>query len=213
MCLLCVGRQARIKTLAVISLISENCSLCVQNIRMTVVCEDPDCWISRLPLTSDASAANCSIYSQGDFFSNARQYDIYLLAAFKIRICVSNSRKQRSNTTCAFYAARFPVVTPSCLFSGEDLFCKVMKELTAGERLVAFVSPVPLGSSSPVAQGSPPLSLVAHKQPVVKEEPSYPAALHSEIQLLPQQAGMAAILATAVVNSECCIQEKSILSG
>uniref|UniRef100_A0A3Q4FY91 Zinc finger protein, FOG family member 1 n=1 Tax=Neolamprologus brichardi TaxID=32507 RepID=A0A3Q4FY91_NEOBR len=148
---------------------------------MTVVCEDPDCWISRLPLTSDASAANCSIYSQGDFFSNARQYDIYFLAAFKIRICVSNSRKLRSNTTCAFYAARFPVVTPSCLFSGEDLFCKVMKELTAGERLVA---------------------LVAHKQPVVKEEPSYPAALHSEIQLLPQQAGMAAILATAVVNKD-----------
>uniref|UniRef100_A0A3B4FDK1 Zinc finger protein, FOG family member 1 n=1 Tax=Pundamilia nyererei TaxID=303518 RepID=A0A3B4FDK1_9CICH len=120
-----------------------------ENIRMTVVCEDPDCWISRLPLTSDASAANCSIYSQG-----------------------------------------------------EDLFCKVMKELTAGERLVAFVSPVPLGSPSPVAQGSPPLSLVAHKQPVVKEEPSYPAALHSEIQLLPQQAGMAAILATAVVNKD-----------
>lgn len=80
-----------------------------------------------------------------------------------------------------------------------------MKELTVGERLVAVVSPVPLGSSSPVAQGSPPLSLVTHKQPVVKEEPSYPAALRSEIQLLPQQAGMAAILATAVVNSECCI--------
>ncbi|XP_005449281.1 zinc finger protein ZFPM1 isoform X3 [Oreochromis niloticus] len=116
---------------------------------MTVVCEDPDCWISRLPLTSDASAANCSIYSQG-----------------------------------------------------EELFCKVMKELTVGERLVAVVSPVPLGSSSPVAQGSPPLSLVTHKQPVVKEEPSYPAALRSEIQLLPQQAGMAAILATAVVNKD-----------
>lgn len=40
----------------------------------------------------------------------------------------------------------------------------------------------------------------------VKAEPGdspYPAALHSDIQLLPQQAGMAAILATAVVNSEC----------
>lgn len=40
-----------------------------------------------------------------------------------------------------------------------------------------------------------------HKLPV-KEEPVYPATLPSDIQLLPQQAGMAAILATAVVNSE-----------
>lgn len=40
-----------------------------------------------------------------------------------------------------------------------------------------------------------------HK-PQVKEEPVYPATLPTEIQLLPQQAGMAAILATAVVNSE-----------
>ncbi|XP_056880859.1 zinc finger protein ZFPM1-like, partial [Takifugu flavidus] len=38
--------------------------------------------------------------------------------------------------------------------------------------------------------------------PSVKEEPLYPAALHSNIQLLPQQAGMAAILATAVVNKD-----------
>ncbi|XP_025010058.2 zinc finger protein ZFPM1 isoform X3 [Gallus gallus] len=39
----------------------------------------------------------------------------------------------------------------------------------------------------------------------VKAEPGdspYPAALHSDIQLLPQQAGMAAILATAVVNKD-----------
>lgn len=42
----------------------------------------------------------------------------------------------------------------------------------------------------------------------VKEEPAYPAALHSEIQLLPQQAGMAAILATAVVNSESLVVDK-----
>lgn len=38
--------------------------------------------------------------------------------------------------------------------------------------------------------------------PPVKEEPVYPGTLPTEIQLLPQQAGMAAILATAVVNSE-----------
>uniref|UniRef100_A0A3P8S735 Zinc finger protein, FOG family member 1 n=1 Tax=Amphiprion percula TaxID=161767 RepID=A0A3P8S735_AMPPE len=99
--------------------------------RLTVVCEDPDCWISRLPLTSDSSAANCSVYSQS-----------------------------------------------------EELFCKVSRELAAGERLVAS------------------LSLVAQKQPSVKEEALYPAALRSDIQLLPQQAGMAAILATAVVNKD-----------
>lgn len=48
-----------------------------------------------------------------------------------------------------------------------------------------------------------PLAIGNHH--AVKAEPGdspYPAALHSDIQLLPQQAGMAAILATAVVNSE-----------
>jgi hypothetical protein len=38
----------------------------------------------------------------------------------------------------------------------------------------------------------------------VKEpaEPESPAPVHTDIQLLPQQAGMASILATAVINSE-----------
>ncbi|TMS06006.1 Zinc finger protein ZFPM1 [Larimichthys crocea] len=120
-----------------------------ENSRLTLVCEEPDCWISLLPLTSDASAANCTIYSRG-----------------------------------------------------EELFCKVTAELPAGERLLAHLSPPPGSSSSPLGQLSPPLSLVTQKQPAVKEEPLYPAALHSEIQLLPQQAGMAAILATAVVNKD-----------
>ncbi|KAM3609015.1 uncharacterized protein V6R79_008503 [Siganus canaliculatus] len=119
--------------------------------RLTLVFEDPDCWISLLPLTSDPSAANCTVYSQG-----------------------------------------------------KDLFCKVTRELLAGERLLASVSPPPDSSSSspPPAQLSPPLSLVTQKPLVVKEEPLYPAALRSDIQLLPQQAGMAAILATAVVNKD-----------
>ncbi|XP_023253066.1 zinc finger protein ZFPM1 [Seriola lalandi dorsalis] len=120
-----------------------------ENSKLTLVCEDPNCWISRLPLTSDPSAANCTIYSQGD-----------------------------------------------------ELFCKVTGELAAGERLLASLSPPPGSSSSPRAQLSPPLSLVTQKQPAVKEEPPYPAALRSDIQLLPQQAGMAAILATAVVNKD-----------
>ncbi|KAL7402243.1 hypothetical protein ABVT39_011833 [Epinephelus coioides] len=118
--------------------------------RLTLVCEDPDCWISLLPLTPVVSAANCTIYSQG-----------------------------------------------------EELFCKVTREVAAGEKLLAFLSPPGASSSSsPLVQLSPPLSLVTQKQPVVKEESLYPAALRSDIQLLPQQAGMAAILATAVVNKD-----------
>uniref|UniRef100_A0A3Q2PE04 Zinc finger protein, FOG family member 1 n=1 Tax=Fundulus heteroclitus TaxID=8078 RepID=A0A3Q2PE04_FUNHE len=66
---------------------------------------------------------------------------------------------------------------------GEELFCKVTREIAAGEKLVASL-------------------LVSQQQPAVKEEPLYPAALRSDIQLLPQQAGMAAILATAVVNKD-----------
>uniref|UniRef100_A0A3P9L316 Zinc finger protein, FOG family member 1 n=1 Tax=Oryzias latipes TaxID=8090 RepID=A0A3P9L316_ORYLA len=122
------------------------------NSGLTLVCESQDCWISRLPLTSDASAANCTIYSQS-----------------------------------------------------EELFCKVTAEIAHGEKLLAFLSPPqrsssPSSSSSQMTGVSPPLSLVTQKQ--VKEEPLYPAALCSEIQLLPQQAGMAAILATAVVNKD-----------
>nr|XP_020468341.1 LOW QUALITY PROTEIN: zinc finger protein ZFPM1 [Monopterus albus] len=116
--------------------------------RLTLVCEDPHCWINQLPLTSDTSAANCTIYSQG-----------------------------------------------------VELFCKVTRELLAGEGLLASLSLAP-DSSSPLAILSPPLSLVTQKQPAVKEEPLYPTALRSDIQLLPQQAGMAAILATAVVNKD-----------
>ncbi|KAK5868098.1 hypothetical protein PBY51_012539 [Eleginops maclovinus] len=121
-----------------------------ENSRFSLVCDDPDCWIRLLPLTSDASSANCTIYSQR-----------------------------------------------------EDLFCKVTRELAAGERLLASLSP-PMGPcSSPLqAQLSPPLSLVTQKPPVGAEESLYPPALRSEIQLLPQQAGMAAILATAIVNKD-----------
>ncbi|XP_029992386.1 zinc finger protein ZFPM1 [Sphaeramia orbicularis] len=120
-----------------------------ENPRLTLVCDNADCWISRLALTSDLPAANCTIYSQGD-----------------------------------------------------ELFCKLIRDLEAGESLLASLSP-PCGSSSPsLVQLSPPLSLVTQKPPVIKEEPLFPATLRSDIQLLPQQAGMAAILATAVVNKD-----------
>lgn len=79
------------------------------------------------------------------------------------------------------------------MFPGGALFCKVSRELSAGQALLASLLPPP-GSCC-----SPPLSLA---QGSGQEEALYPAALHSDIQLLPQQAGMAAILATAVVNSE-----------
>ncbi|KAM8891686.1 zinc finger protein ZFPM1 isoform 2-T2 [Spinachia spinachia] len=119
----------------------------VKKSRLTLVCKDPDCWISLLPLTCDVSAANCTIYSQG-----------------------------------------------------EQLFCKLSRELMAGEGLLASLSPsVSSYSPSPL---SPPLTLVTQKQPVVKDETLYSPDLRSEIQLLPQQAGMAAILATAVVNKD-----------
>lgn len=44
----------------------------------------------------------------------------------------------------------------------------------------------------------------APSHPVKEEpaEPEGPASSHTDIQLLPQQAGMASILATAVINSE-----------
>lgn len=117
---------------------------------VTLICEDENCWITRLPLTANAPSANCTVYSQG-----------------------------------------------------KELFCKLTRDLLAGESLMASLSASPVYSVGPQEQLTPPLSLVTHKQqPVVKEEPLYPAALHSDIQLLPQQAGMAAILATAVVNKD-----------
>lgn len=93
------------------------------------------------------------------------------------------------------------------MFTGGQLFCKVTKELPAGEELLASLSSPADSSScssstSSLGQLSPAHSLATQNQPAVKEESLYPAALHSDIQLLPQQAGMAAILATAIVNSE-----------
>uniref|UniRef100_A0AAY4DPN6 Zinc finger protein ZFPM1 n=1 Tax=Denticeps clupeoides TaxID=299321 RepID=A0AAY4DPN6_9TELE len=75
---------------------------------------------------------------------------------------------------------------------GEELFCKVTRAVPSGEVLLATLAwPTTQQTSGTQTQHAP-----------VKEERAYPAALHSEIQLLPQQAGMAAILATAVVNKD-----------
>ncbi|KAG5273647.1 hypothetical protein AALO_G00153890 [Alosa alosa] len=106
---------------------------------LTLLCEDMECWLSKVPVTADPSEANCTIYSQG-----------------------------------------------------EELFCKLTRELASGGALVAILSWALMHKT--VATQSHNAS--------VKEEATYPAALHTEIQLLPQQAGMAAILATAVVNKD-----------
>uniref|UniRef100_A0A674IZT0 Zinc finger protein, FOG family member 1 n=1 Tax=Terrapene triunguis TaxID=2587831 RepID=A0A674IZT0_9SAUR len=76
------------------------------------------------------------------------------------------------------------------LYKGSELiWCKTTQAIVEKELLSAFVMAEP--------QGIP--------NHTVKSEPgdsTYPAMLHADIQLLPQQAGMAAILATAVVNKD-----------
>lgn len=74
--------------------------------------------------------------------------------------------------------------------SDEALWCRTTRALREDEAVCAFV----------VAE--PPAIANHHAVKAEPGESPYPAALHSDIQLLPQQAGMAAILATAVVNSE-----------
>ncbi|RMC09336.1 hypothetical protein DUI87_14344 [Hirundo rustica rustica] len=71
----------------------------------------------------------------------------------------------------------------------EALWCRTTRPLREDEPLSAFV----------VAE---PPAVPDHGLKAEPGESPYPAALHSDIQLLPQQAGMAAILATAVVNKD-----------
>lgn len=78
------------------------------------------------------------------------------------------------------------------MLSGEGVFCKLSQELCRGDAVVATLSWSTVEQQAATQTDNTP----------VKEESTFPAGLPSEIQLLPQQAGMAAILATAVVNSE-----------
>ncbi|KAL4657096.1 zinc finger protein ZFPM1 [Arapaima gigas] len=107
--------------------------------RLTLASKDPQCWLHKLPLTSNPAAANCTVFSQG-----------------------------------------------------EELFCKVTREVQRGESLLAALT-------APTVEKA---SLTEMCNTSVKEEPTYPATVQPEFQLLPQQAGMAAILATAVVNKD-----------
>ena len=77
----------------------------------------------------------------------------------------------------------------SVLCSGGQLWCTTTKNMMEGEELVAFA--VDFDSR---------LQAVNHMS---LSEGMYPARLLDSIQLLPQQAAMASILPTAIVNSEC----------
>uniref|UniRef100_A0A3B3RI44 Zinc finger protein, FOG family member 1 n=1 Tax=Paramormyrops kingsleyae TaxID=1676925 RepID=A0A3B3RI44_9TELE len=75
---------------------------------------------------------------------------------------------------------------------GKQLFCKLTREVQQGESLLAVLMRPDVEQTSPVE----------NQNVSVKEESAYPAASLPEFQLLPQQAGMAAILATAVINKD-----------
>ncbi|XP_043845099.1 zinc finger protein ZFPM1 isoform X2 [Dromiciops gliroides] len=71
----------------------------------------------------------------------------------------------------------------------EAIWCKTTKPVPEAGLMSAFLMAEPQGITSNPVKTEP-------------GDPEYPAALHADIQLLPQQAGMAAILATAVVNKD-----------
>ncbi|XP_054856845.1 zinc finger protein ZFPM1 isoform X2 [Eublepharis macularius] len=71
----------------------------------------------------------------------------------------------------------------------DSIWCKTTKAIPEGESLKAFVMAEPMGIPNHTVKPEP-------------GDPACPAVLPPEIQLLPQQAGMAAILATAVVNKD-----------
>lgn len=82
-----------------------------------------------------------------------------------------------------------PPITGALTPADEALWCRLTK-------------PVPAGGLLSVLLSAEPHSIPSHP---VKKEPAEPECLapsHADIQLLPQQAGMASILATAVINSK-----------
>ncbi|KAL8195065.1 UNVERIFIED_CONTAM: Zinc finger protein zfpm1, partial [Gekko kuhli] len=103
---------------------------------VTLVLEDENCWISKLPSVSGEGEANVVIYKKDD-----------------------------------------------------AIWCKTAKAIPEGGPLKVFVMAEPMGIPNHTVKSEP-------------GDPTCPAVLPSEIQLLPQQAGMAAILATAIVNKD-----------
>ncbi|XP_039619455.1 zinc finger protein ZFPM1 isoform X1 [Polypterus senegalus] len=77
--------------------------------------------------------------------------------------------------------------TNSIIYSkGEELYCKTTLVICKGDFLIAGLA----------------ADQEVDLKTCIKTEPIYPENLPADIQLLPQQAGMAAILATAVVNKD-----------
>lgn len=74
------------------------------------------------------------------------------------------------------------------MLTGGQLWCTTTKSIAEGEELIAFV--VDFDSR---LQAATQMTLA---------EGMYPARLLDSIQLLPQQAAMASILPTAIVNSK-----------
>ncbi|XP_069073084.1 zinc finger protein ZFPM1 [Pleurodeles waltl] len=103
---------------------------------VTLVLEDKQCWLAKLPLVSSELEANSVIYRKG-----------------------------------------------------EEIWCRTITAISENDLISTFL----------VAE---PQAIPNYGVKLEPEELPYPAALHSGIQLLPQQAGMAAILATAVVNKD-----------
>ncbi|KAM6176659.1 zinc finger protein ZFPM1 isoform 2-T2 [Erethizon dorsatum] len=71
----------------------------------------------------------------------------------------------------------------------DSLWCRITRPVPAGEALCVLLTAEPRGTPSCPVKEEP-------------AEPKSPAPMHPDIQLLPQQAGMASILATAVINRE-----------
>ncbi|XP_032891542.1 zinc finger protein ZFPM1 isoform X1 [Amblyraja radiata] len=83
----------------------------------------------------------------------------------------------------------------------DQIWCKTTKPIMEGECLTAIVGAMEQSSQYPVLNLSVKVERVEAAE-CSEPAATYPASLHSDIQLLPQQAGMAAILATAVVNKD-----------
>ncbi|XP_013363461.1 PREDICTED: zinc finger protein ZFPM1 [Chinchilla lanigera] len=71
----------------------------------------------------------------------------------------------------------------------DSLWCRITRPVPAGEALCVLLTAKPQDAPSCPVKEEP-------------AEPKSPALMHPDIQLLPQQAGMASILATAVINKD-----------
>lgn len=110
---------------------------------------------------------------------------------------LSSLAAQHSGPQCGRQREGAPIKSPGhrqtqrhkCLYPTDDaLWCRVTKAVPSGGLLHVLLVTEPQGT---------------RRHPVQEPaEPGGSAPAHTDIQLLPQQAGMASILATAVINSK-----------